>query len=38
MNEVHMKHQVLRDISLLFPSIYASRIDFYLLMGFSYER
>lgn len=38
MNDLDIKHQALRDVSLLFPSIYSSRIDSYLLMGFSYER
>jgi hypothetical protein len=38
MNEVQIKDQAIRDLSLLFPSIYSSHIDSYLLIGFSYER
>ena len=38
MNEVQIKYQAIRDLSLLFNSIYSSRIDSYLLMGFLYER
>lgn len=38
MNEVQIKYQSIRDLSLLFHSIYSSRIDSYLLMGFLYER
>ena len=38
MNESWFYEQLIRDVSLLFPSIYSSRIDSYLLMGFLYER
>lgn len=38
MNEVQIKDQAIRDLSLLFHSVYSSCIDSYLLMGFLYER
>lgn len=46
MNEVQIKDQAIRDLSLLLPNIYSSRVDSFLLLGvdssflsgFSYER